>query len=206
MHAKALSGSDWIFQGVASSFLDSLVPGDVFHVGVVSPKSGFRLPANPATTPIVCIAAGTGLAPFRAFIQERAIMLASGRSLAPALLYYGCHSRRGDDLYRDDMDRWESLGVVDVRRAYSRSSADSNGYKYVHERMWADRSELVTLWKQHAKFYVCGSSRVSAAVKMAAIRIRQETQRQKGIEEDEKSAEHWIDSTRNSRYVVDMFD
>ncbi|KAJ3457900.1 hypothetical protein MRS44_012009 [Fusarium solani] len=75
--------------GVASSYLSSLRPGDKVQVGVRSAAAGFHLPLEVNKTPIICIAAGTGLAPFRAFIQERAILHSN-------VTVYRAYSRRVD--------------------------------------------------------------------------------------------------------------
>ncbi|RYC59007.1 hypothetical protein CHU98_g7216, partial [Xylaria longipes] len=64
--------------GVASSYLDSLEPGDKLHVAVRQSHAAFHLPQNPENTPVICIAAGTGISPFRGFMQERAEMIAAG--------------------------------------------------------------------------------------------------------------------------------
>ncbi|KAM9873924.1 Bifunctional P-450/NADPH-P450 reductase 6 [Verticillium dahliae] len=69
-------------------------------------------------------------------------MLAAGRTLAPALLFVGCRSPDHDALYREEFDEWQRLGAVDVRRN-SRTLEQSNGCKYVQDRMWTD---LRTSW------------------------------------------------------------
>ena len=57
-------------------------------------------------------------------------MIGAGRSVAPALLFFGCRSPDSDDLYADEFARWEQLGAVEVRRAYSRDAEKSSGCKY----------------------------------------------------------------------------
>lgn len=202
------SGTGHLYMGVASNFLGSLEPGDALHVGIRPPAGAhFRLPTDPSKTPIICIAAGTGLAPFRAFIQERAAMIAAGRTdLAPALLFFGCRSPDFDDLYREELDRWQSLGAVDVRRAYSRAPEKSNDCKHVQDRMWADRTELVDLWKREAKVYVCGSRGIANSARDMAVKLRVEMQKQKGEEINSEEAGEWFESLRNMRYVMDVFD
>ncbi|KAI9159133.1 bifunctional p-450:nadph-p450 reductase [Paramyrothecium foliicola] len=150
----AHSGTGHLYMGVASNYLQLLEPGDTLHVSIKPPAgSHFRLPANPFKTPIICIAAGTGLAPFRAFLQERAAMQAAGATgLAPALLFFGCRSPEHDDIYREELDEWQRLGVVD-------------------DRMWADRIDLVNLWKRDAKVYVCGSRAMASSAKEVAIKL-----------------------------------
>ena len=163
--------------------------------------ASFGLPANPEETPIICIAAGTGIAPFRAFIQERAAMAAGGRALAPALLFFGCRSEE-DDLYRDEFDAWEKLGAVEVRRAYSRVGEK----KHVQDRLWEEREEIKPLWKRGAKVFVCGSRGVADGVRDVTMKIRREEAEKKGLEEDEEETTRWFESLRNIRYVTDVFD
>jgi cytochrome P450/NADPH-cytochrome P450 reductase len=193
--------------GVASSYLDSLAPGDTISVAIRTPSTAFRLPPDPERTPIICIAAGTGIAPFRAFAQERAAMMAAGRKgLAPALLFFGCRSPEADDLYRDELDEWERAGAVQVRRAYSRAPESSEGCKHVQDRMWHDRQEIEDLWKRDAKVYVCGSRGVANSARDMAIRLRVDMAKEKGVETDAQAAGEWFESLRNVRYVMDVFD
>ncbi|KAK5658189.1 hypothetical protein OQA88_2162 [Cercophora sp. LCS_1] len=199
--------------GVASSYLASLTAGDKLNVSIRQSHAAFHLPENPAETPIVCIAAGAGLAPFRGFIQERAAQIAAGRKLAEAILYFGCRKPGGDDLYREEFDRWEKLGAVSVRRAYSRAEADeANGCRYVQDRMWHDRKELEGLWEKGVKIYVCGSRGVGENVKKAVIKIAMEMQRglvergESTEEPNEQTALRWFEGIRGERYATDVFD
>lgn len=78
--------------------------------------------------------AGSGFAPMRGFIQERAAQKQSGREVSKAILFFGCRSPDEDFLYSDsDLAEWIKLGVVDVRPAFSRASDKSEGCKYVQE-------------------------------------------------------------------------
>ncbi|KAJ1552080.1 hypothetical protein HK405_012755, partial [Cladochytrium tenue] len=78
--------------GVASTFLARCAPGDRVACAVRASPAAFHLPADPAV-PVVMVAAGSGVAPFRGFVQERAAMAAAGRKVGRALLYYGCRGR-----------------------------------------------------------------------------------------------------------------
>ncbi|GKU22337.1 unnamed protein product [Fusarium langsethiae] len=205
LNEPSLSGQG-PYVGVASSYLDSLAEGDSLHVAIRPSHAAFSLPTDAERTPMICVAAGTGLAPFRGFIQERATMIEAGRNLAPALLFFGCCSPEHDDLYRDELDRWEDLGAVSVRRAYSRDCDKSEGCKHVQDRMWHDREELVDLWKQGAKAYVCGSRGVAESAKDTIIKIKVEMEKAKGEEADEDSIRDWFEALRNIRYVTDVFD
>lgn len=205
LNEPSLSGQG-PYIGVASSYLDSLAEGDSLHVAIRPSHAAFSLPTDAENTPMVCVAAGTGLAPFRGFIQERATMLAAGRTLAPALLFFGCRSPEQDDLYRDEFDKWEEMGAVSVRRAYSRDCDKSEGCKHVQDRMWQDREELVDLWKKGAKAYVCGSRGVAESAKETMLKIKVEMEKARGEETDEESVKEWFEALRNIRYVTDVFD
>ncbi|KAL0944912.1 bifunctional p-450-like protein [Colletotrichum truncatum] len=205
LNEPSLSGQG-PYIGVASSYLDSLAAGDTLHVAIRPSHAAFSLPSDPERTPMICVAAGTGLAPFRGFIQERATMIAAGRTLAPALLFFGCRSPDHDDLYREEFEQWEAAGAVSVRRAYSRDSDKSDGCKHVQDRMWKDREELVDLWKQGAKAYVCGSRGVAESAKETIIKIKVEMEQAKGEETDSEHVKDWFESLRNIRYVTDVFD
>ncbi|GKT48139.1 bifunctional cytochrome P450/NADPH--P450 reductase [Colletotrichum spaethianum] len=205
LNKPSLSGSGY-FIGVASSYLDSLTKGDSLHVAVRPSHAAFRLPSDAERTPIIFVAAGTGIAPFRGFIQERAAMLIAGRTLAPALLFFGCRSPDNDDLYREELDDWEALGAVSVRRAFSWESDKSNGCKHAQDRVWHDRKELIHLWEQGAKIYVCGSRDVAESTKETIIKIKIAMEKEKGVETEAESIQEWFDSLRNIRYMTDTYD
>lgn len=192
------------FHGVASSYLSSLQPEDMLHVLVQSSNVHFHLPRDAGNEPIIMIAAGTGLAPFRGFIQERAELIKRKSSVAPALLYFGCREAGCDDLYSDELAEWENAGAVAVRRAYSRGPQASR--KYVQDMLWECRDEFLELWENNAKLYVCGSRAISQGVEEVAICILREAAEKKGDECDESKIKKWWSGLRNSRYVVDTFD
>lgn len=205
LNEPSLSGQG-PYIGVASSYLDSLAEGDTLHVAIRPSHAAFSLPSDPENTPVICVAAGTGLAPFRGFVQERAAMIEAGRALAPALLFFGCRAPEHDDLYREELDRWEALGAVSVRRAFSREPGQSKGCAHVQDRMWKDRTELVDLWRRGAKAYVCGSRGVAESAKQAIIDIKVEMEESMGDEADSEKVKEWFESLRNIRYVTDVFD
>ncbi|KAH8734360.1 cytochrome P450 [Ilyonectria robusta] len=193
-------------QGVATSYLNSLSEGDTLHVAIRPSQAAFGLPSDPESTPIVCVAAGTGLAPFRGFIQERAAMIGSGRKLAPAILFFGCRSPDVDDLYREELDEWQRLGAVDVRRAYSRASEKSEGCRHVQDRMWKDREDVIDLWQKGATVFVCGSRGVAESAKESIIKIKIEMESRIDGKTDLEATQKWFESLRNIRYVTDVFD
>ncbi|RYO83950.1 hypothetical protein DL766_000991 [Monosporascus sp. MC13-8B] len=205
---EARSGNG-TYHGVASNYLASLQPEDPIYVSVRPCRADFHLPADAEDTPLILIAAGTGIAPFRGFIQERVLMVAKlhgQNKLAPALLYHGCREVGKDDLYTDELTKWEEMGSVTVRRAYSRASPKESANKYVQDAVWADREELRGLWKKGARIYICGSRAVSRELTKVAVQMRMEAAKKKGKLIDEAEAREWWDELRNVRHYTDVFD
>ncbi|KAK7997503.1 ABC transporter [Apiospora arundinis] len=117
---------------------------------------------------LIMICAGSGLAPFRGFVQHRAEMLKREGTLklAPALLFIGCRTTQ-DALYVSELEAWERLGVVRAYYAYSREEQKSSGCRYAQDRVWAHREEVYRLWENGGKVYVCGSHELNeGAVKV----------------------------------------
>ena len=156
------------------------------------------------------ICAGTGLAPFRGFIQQRAHQLQASpdKDLAPAVLFVGCRSSEKDRLYAKELDAWIKLGAVDVRYAFSREPehADAKGCKYVQERMLRDRDDIYAMWQRDAKVYVCGSLSLAKAVGEAARELV--ATRRKEVHGETMTAEEmqsWFASRKGERFVTDVF-
>ena len=124
-------------------------PGDSLQVFVHS-NPNFRLPADP-DAPIIMVGPGTGVAPFRAFVEDREESGAGGK----AWLFFGDRRFRTDFLYQVEWLRWLKLGVLtrlDV--AFSR---DQGAKVYVQHRMLEKSRELYAWLQEGAHFYVCGS-------------------------------------------------
>ncbi|ORY02372.1 cytochrome P450 [Clohesyomyces aquaticus] len=200
----ALSGQGR-FVGVASSYLSSLAAGDKLHVSVRTSHQAFHLPKDTKNVPVIMIAAGTGLAPFRGFIQERAAQIAAGRSLAPALLFYGCRSPDSDALYSSLLQRWETLSAVSVRYSYSRAADQSEGCKYVQDRLYHDRKEVVELFEKGAKIFICGGREVGEGVQNICMKIMREETESMGKDVSEQRAKEWFEGLRNERFATDVF-
>lgn len=196
------------FHGVASSYLARLMPGHRIHCFVRKTNVAFRLPEDPEV-PIIMIAAGTGIAPMRGFVQERAAVAAAGaRKLGPALLYFGVRDVGQDYIYREEFASYQSLGAVQVRPAFSkRGPAGEETFKYTHERMWAERKELSELFAQGAKVFLCGSaSKLAKSTAEVVKRIYKDAAAAKGVQKTEEEAESWFESIREARYVTDVFE
>lgn len=195
--------------GVASSYLNLVERGDKVHVAIRPSHAAFHLPSDQESTPVICVSAGTGLAPFRGFMQERAALKAAGRQLAPALLVHGCRAPGRDDLYADELAEWEAAGVVRVRRAFSRKSEASStpGCAYAQDQLLADGDEVGKMWADGARLYVCGSRAVGQGVRDSIVRIKLAAEkRHNGVEMTEAEALAWWEGERNVRYATDVFD
>ena len=131
--APAASGRKEPFLGVASTYLAGLLPGDRVQIAVRPSGAAFHPPTDPAV-PMVMFCAGSGLAPMRGFLQERAMQKLSGREVAKSLLFFGCRSSEEDYLYRDtDLRTWAEMGIVELKPAFSKKTEDCHGCKYVQE-------------------------------------------------------------------------
>ncbi|KAK4230656.1 cytochrome P450 [Podospora fimiseda] len=191
------------FRGVASSHLSSLVPGSKLRCFVRKTHAPFHLPADPKT-PVIMVAAGTGIAPMRAFLQERAaIAQARGKdSLGPAVFYFGCRDFEQDYLYKDQLAEWEKQGVVKVRTAFSKKPKPGGHKGHVDELIWEDREELKGLFKDGARILVCGSAaRLGKSTAETCLKIYEEEHPELGRE----GAEKWLTKMKEDRYVSDIF-
>ena len=194
------------FVGVAGSYLSSLRAGDQVQVSVRSTNKLFRLPNDVAKTPLLMFCAGTGIAPLRGFVQERATQIAAGRKdLAPAILFVGCRCNTDDRLYASEFDKWVIDGAVDIRYSFSREPDKSEGCRHLQDRMIRDKDDIQKLWKQSAKVYVCGSPEVAAEAGKAARQIVRDTAIELGREVTDEEVERWFEGKKNQRIVSDVF-
>jgi cytochrome P450/NADPH-cytochrome P450 reductase len=197
--APALSGRGR-YQGMASSYLANCTPGTRVAIAVRSSNDHFHPPASPET-PMVMVCAGTGLAPFRGFLQERAMQAQNGRSVGPALLFFGCDHPDVDYLYRDELAAWQAAGIVSVRPAFYKTP--QGDVTFVQHRVWQDRADVADLFRRGASVFVCGDGRhMAPAVRQTFVRIYQEASSATAEE-----AEAWVDriERETGRYVSDVF-
>ena len=204
LHQSHMSGMGE-YVGVASNYLSKLATGDKLHVSVRPSNQAFHLPTDYENTPVIMICAGTGVAPFRGFVQERAAQVEAGRKLAPALLVVGCRSPDQDELYREDFDKWEATGAVRILRAYSRKPEASGGSKYAQDALWEHRKEALELWDAGSRVYVCGSRGLERSVQQVCQKIYMERAQELGKDKTEKEAEEWFEGIRNVRFATDVF-
>ena len=187
-----------IYKGVCSNYLASRRAGETIHATVRETKAGFRLPDD-ASVPIIMIGPGTGLAPFRGFLQERAALKASGTKLGPGMLFFGCRHPEQDYLYADELKSFEASGVAELHTAFSRAEGPKT---YVQNLVSAQKERVWSLIEQGAIIYVCGDGgKMEPDVKAALVAIHRER-----TGSDADGGQRWIDDlgTKN-RYVLDVW-
>ncbi|MBP0614416.1 bifunctional cytochrome P450/NADPH--P450 reductase [Jiella mangrovi] len=199
LSAPALGGAHR-HEGVASTFLARLAEGDSFGAAVRPSQVGFHLPEDP-TLPIIMVCAGSGIAPFRGFIEERAALQQAGTAIGRAILFFGVRDPEMDFLYRDELERWQGAGAVALRMAFSETPGD--GVVYVQDAIWRDRAEIAKLFRAGGRVFVCGDgTRMAAAVRDTFLRIYQEA-----MNASREAAEAWAEKIEReaTRYVADVF-
>ncbi|HYJ82513.1 MAG TPA: sulfite reductase [NADPH] flavoprotein alpha-component, partial [Allosphingosinicella sp.] len=180
--------------GVASAHLaDRGAVGDTLPV-YIQPNAQFRLPDDDKA--IVMIGAGTGIAPYRAFLQEREARGASGDSW----LFFGERNFRSDFLYQTEWQAWLKdgvLGRMDV--AFSR---DRGSRTYVQHRMMERSADLFAWLEEGAHLYLCGdAAQMAPDVHEALISIVAEEGRL-----EREGAENYVrDLQRSHRYQRDVY-
>ncbi|VTU17742.1 bifunctional cytochrome P450/NADPH--P450 reductase [Variovorax sp. PBL-E5] len=160
------------FEGVCSSYLARAEAGDMVH-GVVreTTAEGFRLPDDPAR-PVIMVGPGTGLAPFRGFLQERAAQIAEGAAPGEAMLFFGCRHPGQDFIYRDELERWADSGLMQLHTAFSRAGERK---VYVQDLIREQAAQVWRLLDQGAIVYVCGDgSRMEPDVRRTLSDIARE--------------------------------
>lgn len=170
VEGPARSGAG-VYYGVCSNHLLRQAGGATVQAFVKETKVGFRLPVDPAA-PIVMIGPGTGLAPFRAFLRERAALKAQGRALGPAMLFFGCRHPEHDFIYADELREQSDAGIVELHVAFSRHVGKKT---YVQDLVNEQSDRVRALIDQGAIIYVCGDGgRMEPDVKRALVAMYDE--------------------------------
>jgi sulfite reductase (NADPH) flavoprotein alpha-component len=180
--------------GVASAHLaDRCELGDTLPVYIQSNEQ-FRLPDDDKA--IVMIGAGTGIAPYRAFLQEREARGAGGKSW----LFFGERNFRSDFLYQTEWQAWLKDGLLSrMDVAFSRDQA---GKAYVQHRMSEQAGDLFAWLEDGAHLYLCGdAARMAPDVHETLISIVAE----EGGFERERAEEYVRDLQRSRRYQRDVY-
>lgn len=182
-------------KGVASTFFaDRCEPGDEIPV-FIQKSHGFTVPSDP-TKPMIMVGPGTGIAPFRAFLEERAATEAPGKNW----LFFGDQKSATDYLYEDELQSYVTSGLLTrVDTAFSR---DQQEKIYVQNRMAEHGAELFQWLQDGGYFFVCGdASRMAVDVDNALHKLVAEH----GGFSEAAAKEYVAALTRDGRYVRDVY-
>lgn len=198
-----VSGSAWSdqgeYKGVASNYLAQRHNDDEITCFIRTPQANFQLPENPET-PIIMVGPGTGIAPFRGFLQARRVQQQKGVHLGEAHLYFGCRHPEMDYLYRTELEKEEKDGLLSLHTAFSR--LEGHPKTYVQHLMQQDGAQLISLLDNGAHLYICGDgSRMTPDVENTLCHVYQDIH---GVSDQE--ARNWLDLLQlEGRYGKDVW-
>jgi sulfite reductase (NADPH) flavoprotein alpha-component len=182
-------------QGVSSTWLADRWPlGETAQMYVQNQQKHFALPCDP-TTPMIMVGPGTGIAPFRAFLEERRATGATGRNW----LFFGEQRRASDFLYEDELTGYQRDGLLRMDLAFSR---DQPQKIYVQHRMREQANDIWAWLEDGAEVFVCGDkTRMAADVEGELLQIIQTSG---GRTEDQ--AREYLDAMKaTKRYKRDVY-
>ncbi|MDF2786447.1 MAG: CysJ [Pantoea eucrina] len=182
-------------KGVCSTYLAERVRRGEKPAIFISPNKAFRVPAD-GNAPLIMVGPGTGIAPFRAFLQERQATEAKGKNW----LFFGDQHQEHDYIYNDELHGWQQSGLLThLDLAFSR---DQEEKIYVQNRMLEKGAELYAWLQEGAYFYVCGdASRMAKDVDAALY----EVVRQCGGLSGERAAAYIDQLKKDKRYLRDVY-
>ncbi|MBY8914794.1 bifunctional cytochrome P450/NADPH--P450 reductase [Bacillus sp. YC2] len=186
------------YRGVASNYLADRKAGDDIIMFVRTPETRFQLPKDPAT-PVIMVGPGTGVAPFRGFLQARAALKREGKTLGEAHLYFGCRNDN-DFIYRDELEAYGKEGIVTLHTAFSRKEGVPK--TYVQHLMAENAEELISILDRGGHLYVCGDgSKMAPDVEETLQKAYQSVH---GA--DEQAAKEWLgDLQTKGIYAKDVW-
>ena len=177
--------------GVASRYLCYTLAVGEHAFGYIQPATHFRLPSD--ERPIVMIGAGTGIAPYRAFLQKRASKMAEN------VLFFGERNIAYDFYYKEFLQDCEKRNILKLITAFSR---DQPAKIYVQDRLLEHGRMVYDLIMKKAFFYVCGDKRLMAkAVHKSLVLI---LMRYGGFEE-KKAFKFLLEMQKEKRYQRDVY-
>ena len=182
-------------KGVCSTFLADHVPAGVTSGIFMSPNKSFRVPEND-DAPMIMVGPGTGIAPFRAFLEERRERGAKG----PNWLFFGDQTRKEDFIYEDELSEMSASGVLGrLDLAFSR---DQQEKIYVQHRMLENGADLYAQLEDGGSFYVCGdATRMAKDVDAALHKVIQDF----GGKSEDQAVEYVNALKKAKRYVRDVY-
>ena len=149
---------------------------------------------------MIMVGAGTGMAPFRGFLQERAALAEKGVPVGKSILFYGCRNAEHDMLYADELKAFEESGVTELQFAFSREPGQPR--MFVQQVIERERDHVWELIEADAVIYVCGNANTMAPGVRAAL---MDTYRAK-VNGSDTTAEDWLQKLRDAdRYLEDIW-
>jgi sulfite reductase (NADPH) flavoprotein alpha-component len=182
-------------KGVASTYLADRVTPETLVPLFVHVAKGFRLPEDPSA-PVIMVGPGTGVAPFRAYLQDRKASGASGKNW----LFFGEQREKADFFYKEEFAALQKDGVLThFDTAFSRDQAQKI---YVQHRLLEKSKEIYAWLEEGGSFYVCGdAARMAKDVDVALHQIVEK----EGGTTPEAAAEYVETLKKNKRYKRDVY-
>ncbi|KAF2859882.1 hypothetical protein K470DRAFT_258410 [Piedraia hortae CBS 480.64] len=173
---------------------------DGIHVPVHVRHTNFKLPSNPQR-PVIMVGPGTGVAPFRGFVQERMQQAKNGEEVGKTILFFGCRHRTQDFLYEDEWKECKEI-LGDRFDLYTAFSRDGPSKVYVQHLLKQHAKEVNSLLTQKGYFYVCGdAARMARDVNDTLVQIIEQERRV-----EKKRAEEEVKKMRASnQYQEDVW-
>ncbi len=180
--------------GVASHFLCNLAKENETHIPLyVQPSKHFKIPEDHSKA-LIMVGPGTGVAPYRAFLQERSMQKAEGKHW----LFFGERNKHADFFYQDFWDSHSSQGALKVSTAFSR---DQEEKVYVQHKLLEEAEEIWRWLENGAYFYVCGdASKMAKDVEATLLQIIQK----QGFSEEEAKL-YFKNLKTTKRYLTDVY-
>ncbi|RAL21949.1 bifunctional cytochrome P450/NADPH--P450 reductase [Thermoflavimicrobium daqui] len=186
------------YRGVASNYLAERKLGEDIIMFIRPPESGFQLPDD-YETPIIMVGAGTGVAPFRGFLQARAALKQDGKKLGEAHLYFGCRNEK-DFIYREELEHYEREGIVTVFTAFSR--IEGKPKTYVQHLIEQNAQKVIDMLDHGGRLYVCGDG--SKMAPDVETMLQKSYQSVHGVGQQE--AKKWLENLQlNGSYTKDVW-
>lgn len=188
-------------KGVATSWLKAKQPenGHRPRVPIYVRKSPFRLPFR-SSTPVIMIGPGTGLAPFRGFIQERDFTHKEGKTMGDTILYFGCRRKGEDFIYEDELEVYCQSGSL--TRLYTAFSRDQEHKVYVQHLLEQNKEETWNVLENQGHVYICGDARNMARDVLATLEC---IIMEMGHMDKEKADEYIKKLQAKGRYSADVW-